>query len=299
MAAGGNNVNVVDVNVNNDDNDCCGCVCPPGPQGPTGATGAQGPQGLTGVPGPQGLTGTTGAQGPVGPIGPQGLTGPQGPVGPQGATGDTGPAGPTGATGVQGPQGLTGPQGPSGAQGTQGPQGIQGATGATGPQGPLGPVGPTGPQGPETPGYFGYFYDSTLQTNAGITTANAVTFDTTAQADQVSVLDQTKVTVANAGTYAVGFTMQVDKTDGGADDISIWLAKNGTNVVGSCNQLTLSSAVTTLFVSGNYLLTLAAGDYLEIYWSSDDLDMRLLAAPGQVDPLRPTTPSARITIAQV
>lgn len=272
-----NNVNVVDVNVTNNDDDC-DCCCTPGPvgpQGPTGATGPQGPQGLTGVPGPQGLTGVTGQQGPAGPQGPQG---------PQGLTG---------------PQGLQGPEGVPGTTGAVGPQGPQGATGATGPQGPLGPTGATGPQGPETPGYFGYFYDTTTQPNAGITAANPVVYDTTAQADQVYVADQTKITVINQGTYAVGFTLQLDKTDAGNDDVSVWLSKNGVNVAGSCSKLTVGEQVPTLFVSGNYLLTLAANDYLEIYWSSDDLDMRLLAAAGQVDPLRPTIPSARITIAQV
>ena len=272
-----NNVNVVDVNVtnNDDDSDCCCTPGPVGPQGPTGLTGPQGPQGLTGVSGPQGLTGATGPAGPQGPQGSQGLTGPQG---------------------LQGPQGIPGT---AGGTGPQGPQGPQGATGATGPQGPLGPTGATGPQGPETPGYFGYFYDTTTQPNAGATTANAVVYDTTAQSDQVYVADLTKVTVANQGTYAIGFTLQLDKTDTGNDDVSVWLSKNGVNVPGSCSKMTLGSQVPMLFVSGNYLLTLAANDYVEIYWSSDDLDMRLLAAVGQVDPLRPTTPSARITVAQV
>ena len=214
--------------------------------------------------------------------GPQGVPGPQGEPGAIGATGATGPIG---------PQGVPGPQGNPGATG---------ATGATGPQGATGAVGP------QFPSYYGSFYDTTTQTNPIASTAMSVTLNEVTDgqngvvANGVSVANGSRITMANAGVYDIQFSIQVDKTDGGDDDIDIWLAKNGSNVSWSNTQQTLSGTGTQKFVAAwNFVVEAAAGDYFELKWSSADTGMRLTTTVAANSPSRLGVPSVILTVTYV
>ena len=146
---------------------------------------------------------------------------------------------------------------------------------------------------------YGYFYSTATQTNPVIDTTNILTLNITEQANNTSVVAGSRITVANTGVYNIVFTASVNKTDGGRDSISFWLAKNSTNVSNSRQDLIINQNTDTIFVTGNYLLTLASLDYIGIYWSSPDIDMRLLQEAAAVAPVRPAVPSARITISQI
>ena len=216
------------------------------------------------------------------------LSGPQGAPGPQGNPGATGA---TGATGPTGPQGVPGPQGNPGATG---------ATGATGPQ------GATGAMGPQFPSYYGSFYDTTTQTNPVASTAMSVTLNEVTDgqngvvANGVSVVNGSRITLANAGVYDIQFSIQVDKTDAGDDDIDLWLAKNGNNVSWSNTQQTLSGTGTQKFVAAwNFVVEAATGDYFELKWSSADTGMRLLTTVAANSPSRPGVPSVILTVTYV
>jgi hypothetical protein len=210
----------------------------------------------------------------------------------QGIKGDTGATGATGAQGIQGDTGATGPQG---------------LTGATGPAGPSGGSGGQGPQGiqgiPGTPGtitaYWGSFYSEQTQTNPIINTVNAMTFNGTPQGNGVSIVDSSKMRVANAGVYNLQFSAQFEKTDSGTDSMDIWLAKNGNNVAWSNTRSWLVGNNAKQIAAWNFVITLAAGDYVQIYWSSSDLAVRLYAEPSSAGPVRPEIPSVIATLTQV
>lgn len=209
----------------------------------------------------------------------------------RGATGATGTQGLTGATGPQGATGATGPQGPAG------PQGNAGATGAT---------GATGPAGPAFTGYLGSFYDTTTQTNPVASVARPMTLNEVtdgqngAIARGITVVNGSRVTMAHAGFYNIQFSAQIDKTDGGNDDIDIWLAKNGQNVSWTNTQQTLVGTTTERYVAAwNFVVEAAAGDYFELMWSSADVDMRILSEVAQTSPARPGIPSLILTVTQV
>lgn len=214
-----------------------------------------------------------------------------------------GPPGPAGPQGAPGATGATGPQGATGAEGSAGPQGNPGATGATGATGPQGATGATGPQ---FPSYYGSFYDTTTQTNPVANTAMSVTFNEVTDgqngvvANGVSVTNGSRITVANAGIYDIQFSIQVDKTDSGDDDIDIWLAKNGSNFSWTNTQQTLSGTGTQKFVAAwNFVVEAAAGDYFELKWSSPDTAMRLLSQVAANSPSRPGVPSVILTVSYV
>jgi len=145
---------------------------------------------------------------------------------------------------------------------------------------------------------YGFFTDGT-QTNPVANAVNLVTFNTTGPANGISIVAGTQLTVANAGTYNTVFTMNVNKTSGGASTITIWMRLNGVDVVGSTQDLILTGALDTIFVTGNFTLDIPAGSNIELCWSSADITMQLLALPARVAPIRPSGSSAKVTLTRI
>jgi len=52
-------------------------------------------------------------------------------------------------------------------------------------------------------------------------------------------------------------------------------------------------------VGWNYYVSLNAGDYIEIYWSTTDADVTIQAYPTSVSPVRPATQSVVATLSFV
>lgn len=210
----------------------------------------------------------------------------------QGIKGDTGEKG---DTGLQGIKGDTGAQGPQGLIGNTGPAGAPGSTGATGAQGPQGIQGIPGTMS----AYYGNFYSTAVQTNPVARGVNAMTFNGTPDAVGVSIESSSRIKVANAGTYNLQFSAQVEKTDSGNDSIDIWLAKNGNNVAWSNTRLWLYGNGDKHVAAWNFIVTLAANEYVQIYWSSPDSQVRLYTEPESTVPTRPGIPSVIATLTQV
>lgn len=145
---------------------------------------------------------------------------------------------------------------------------------------------------------YGFFTDGT-QSNPVANAINLVTFNLTGPANGVSIVAGTQLTVANAGTYNTVFTMNVNKTSGGASTITIWMRLNGVDIVGSAQDLILTGALDTIFVTGNFTLNIPAGGNIELCWSSADITMQLLGLPARVAPIRPTGSSAKVTLTRI
>jgi len=128
--------------------------------------------------------------------------------------------------------------------------------GNTGAQGPAGPTGAGG-----SLGYYGVFIDTTTQTNDN--SINAFRYNTTLENNGVSIqgTTQSKITFEYPGTYNMQFSAQIDKTDGGVDQIEIWFAKNGQTVEWSNTVLESDAANFEIVASWNYLATVNAGDW--------------------------------------
>jgi hypothetical protein len=137
---------------------------------------------------------------------------------------------------------------------------------------------------------------SSLQTLSGsANVSQSVYFDTTGPKFGVSLVDNTKLTVANSGTYNIQFSAQL-LADTGADNTHIWFKKNGTNVAGSATQIALANNAENV-VTVNILDTAVANDYYEIAWQNSNGDAVLLyeAATGNI----PSVPSVITTVTQV
>ncbi len=208
----------------------------------------------------------------------------------QGLKGDTGAQGPTG------PQGAQGPTGPQGAQGPAGPQGLAGTAGSSGGSGPAGPQGIQGIPGTIS-SYYGNFYSTAIQTN--LVSANSFTFNSPADGVGVTIVDNSKITVANAGTYNLQFSAQIEKSDSGDDEIEIWLSKQGSDISWSNTRILMSGNKAKYVAAWNFVITMAANEYLELKWYSADSAVRIYAEVAPTSPSRPAIPSIIATLTQV
>ena len=159
--------------------------------------------------------------------------------------------------------------------------------------------GPAGPAGATWQGYYGSFSDSTTQTIAA-NTATPMTFNTTEESNGVSIGSPTsRIVIANAGTYNVQFSAQMDKTDGGQDDATIWFRVNGVNVPRTATDITIEQSARRIVAAWNFVYTFTAGQYFELVWSSPDSSMRLLSEGTSSNPTRPAVPSVILTVTRV
>jgi hypothetical protein len=122
-------------------------------------------------------------------------------------------------------------------------------------------------------------------------------FSSTFEASGVSVTGaaNTRITIANSGTYNVAFSIQVQQTT--ADrELDIWFKKNGTAIPNSNTKGSTRNGDYQVF-AWNFVTTLAAGDYVELLYQSNGTGTTVpyIAGSGQV----PATPSVIITVTQV
>jgi hypothetical protein len=178
--------------------------------------------------------------------------------------------------------------------GVPGPQGPTGATGATGPAGPQGEPGVAGGFGS-----YGSWYDVGDQTINIVSVGQPVLIR---QQDIVSGFSRSgnsRIVAANAGVYNLAFSIQLHHTSGGGSGSTaeIWFAKNGIAIPESNTRIAVNTNSPYVVAAWNLFQQLNTGDYLEIYWSTDNASVRLEHNTGAMG--GPAIPSVIATINQV
>ena len=115
----------------------------------------------------------------------------------------------------------------------------------------------------------------------------------------VSIVDDTKITVAQTGYYNIAFSAQVTKTDPGLDDIYIWLTKNGAPVPDTNTALVLNGSGAKQVAAWNFFVQLNAGQNVSIVWASLDSAAQLIYVSDAATPYGPAIPSVIVTVNQV
>ena len=148
---------------------------------------------------------------------------------------------------------------------------------------------------------YGAFSSDQDQT-AVANTATLMTLNTTDFSNGVSI-SSSKITVTTAGIYNLQFSAQFQNTDTAFKDVYIWLRQNGVDITGSTGFVSIPNrhAGTNghTIVGWNYFLSMAANDYVEIYWSVPDtvVSIQHIAASGT--PTKPSTQSVVATLSFV
>jgi len=151
--------------------------------------------------------------------------------------------------------------------------------------------------------YFGSFLSSTTQTNTVPGNALPMTLDTADSWNNGVSLGgpapNSHVVMANPGIYNIQFSAQLDKTDAGTDVIDIWLSQDGVNVPNTNTTVTLTGNDNKVVAAWNFLVqTTTANSYVQLYWTSIDAQLRILAQGTQINPTRPATPALIVTVTQ-
>ena len=144
---------------------------------------------------------------------------------------------------------------------------------------------------------YGSFLDTTTQTAAAINTGYPVKFNTTDVTNSVKVTldgssNPTKLVVDESGIYNFVFSLQLYNSGGSAGDVYIWIKVNNVNVPNSMGRVTVPAGQYAI-QSWNFFPSLAAGDYLQIMWSTSDTNIKLQAITAPA--FAPASPSATMT----
>lgn len=142
------------------------------------------------------------------------------------------------------------------------------------------------------------FYDTTTQTNPVINTVNYMKFNSI-YADTIMGIkkDTDKVFVSETGVYNIQYSAQLDKTGGGASAVFIWLSINGVSVANSATKVVIDGPNSEIVPAWNWVVPLKDGDYFQIAWQSDDIDVIIAAVPASGN--IPEIPSVILTVTWV
>lgn len=150
-------------------------------------------------------------------------------------------------------------------------------------------------------GYYGNFYDTSTQNNTDNTQPQIMTLNS-GSGFGFSVVGGSKITATYPGIYNLMFSAQLNKTGGGQADIDIWLKQGNdggasSNVAWSNTRVTMpSSSGSKLVAAWNFIVPMAANDYLQLAWFSSDASMQIYSASAPSNPTRPAIPSLIVTI---
>lgn len=151
---------------------------------------------------------------------------------------------------------------------------------------------------------YGAFSSGVDQTTTA-NTATLMTLDTTDFANGVSI-DSSKITVTSAGVYNLQFSTQFQNTDNQIQDISIWLRQNGVDIPGSTGLVSIPARKSASagqeaheIIGWNYYLSMNAGDFVQIYWSTTLASVTIQAYAASTGPVRPATQSVVATLSFV
>lgn len=125
-------------------------------------------------------------------------------------------------------------------------------------------------------GFYGSFYSTQTQTAAAINTGYAMTLNNTAEANQIAVVNNSRITFKNRGTYNIQFSCQVDQSSGSNHYIWIWFRKNGVDIPNSTSKVSLQGSKSELIPAWNFIVSVLGEDYIEIMWAVEDTSVQLL-----------------------
>jgi hypothetical protein len=151
-------------------------------------------------------------------------------------------------------------------------------------------------------GYYGSFYSSVDQADG--VTPTAIAAETTADADGVSMAlnlagKKTRMTFANTGTYNIQFSAQLHNKGGGGsgNTVNIWFRLNENNIANSDTKVTVPSNAPYVVAAWNFIASVAAGDYIELIWFTDNVN--IILEHEDATATQPAIPSVILTAQQI
>lgn len=148
---------------------------------------------------------------------------------------------------------------------------------------------------------FASALDTTTQTIAVANTEQIVTFDTNIVTNKIAHSTGSfpaRFTVNEAGKYLVTYAVTVTSSSANKS-ADTWIRINGTDVTNSNVKTSIISANDSKLVTAHIIVDMTAGQYIELIFNGNSVDVKLVAVAAGVTPTRPVTPSARLIIEKI
>lgn len=149
--------------------------------------------------------------------------------------------------------------------------------------------------------YWFSAWDTTTQTNSVANTPRIVTWNNSDPSGNGIVAGPTtgSIKVLNTNAYNIQFSFQLHQTNSSTANVTIWLRKNGTDILASAGEYDVKGN-DHLVSAWNYVMVLEANDYIQFVWASDSTSMTLGYQSAQTSPYtHPAIPSVIITVTNV
>ena len=123
------------------------------------------------------------------------------------------------------------------------------------------------------------YFSTVDQPIAVVNTGQVVTFNQTYLESGFSIngVGNSQITATYGGVYNFQFTTQIVSGSASSKTIYLWISRNGTDLGYTAKDVVLSGSADVNEATWNFNLDLAAGEYVEMKWSSDDIDASLNA----------------------
>jgi hypothetical protein len=155
--------------------------------------------------------------------------------------------------------------------------------------------------------YASFFDADTADQTGSVTAATAVEWATAAVTGAgITIASNSRITFAAAGTYRINASLQFSNSTSSDHDVTVWFSKNGTNIAntGAKTNVPKTGDGGTMLVAYEIFETVTAGQYIEMYWYPENVNVTLhyiapvAASPG-VTPAIPATPPAIVVTQRV
>jgi len=143
-------------------------------------------------------------------------------------------------------------------------------------------------------------FQSNITQSGSANVSQSMQFEVTDISKGVSIASNSRITLANSGTYNIQFSSQFDRVTGsGNDTVYVWLKKNGVNYNSSAGVLTVSGGANQAkaLAAWNYVVESTSSDYWELCWQTSDTNIKMITFPASGN--IPAVPSVILTVTQV
>ena len=146
---------------------------------------------------------------------------------------------------------------------------------------------------------YGEFTSNVTQTNPVANAVNYMTLNNTEEANGISIVSNSQITIARTGVYDVQFSAQLKHTVNQDANVEIWITKNGTALANTNTRLTLVKDQSQI-AAWDWLVTAGtANDYFQLAWASSDTSMTLPAVDTANTIAGVAIPSVIVTVTPV
>lgn len=136
------------------------------------------------------------------------------------------------------------------------------------------------------------FYSTVTQTHGGAGNVAIVTCNQTDFAYDISLVGSSQFTAGVSGIYNIEFSLQLVAASNNKHAY-VWLKKNGVDVAYSNTEVDLANKDYGYVAAWNFMISLNAGQYVQLAWTSDDSVSLRAVSPA---PYGPAVPSAIVTM---